>query len=165
MKRILSVFLCLLTIFTVLPLNAFAAKGIINFDITIEQPRVGKQLSYEATLPETSKACVTKVEWDGKLDSNGKIIAGESYTVSVHVSVKDGVTDYQIYKLGHLYILGCLVTKEILFVQIVDRVVEKASHHRCGVHCNVVLSSAVLALMCVADVDRKTHIQVEQYTL
>jgi hypothetical protein len=87
----------MILIFAAVPV--FAAKGLINFGVTIEQPRVGKQLSYEATLPETSKACVTKVEWDGKLDSNGKVIPGESYTVNVHVSIKDGVTDYQIFKL------------------------------------------------------------------
>ena len=96
MKKILSVVLCLCMLISILPTNVFAAN-ITIFNVTVNKPKVGEELSYEASVPETASTYVTKVEWNGPLDALGKVMPGK-YEVRVTVRIKDGMDDKYIKK-------------------------------------------------------------------
>ena len=96
MKKLLSMLLCLCLMISILPTNVFAAN-ITIFNVTVQEPKVGEELSYKASVPETASTYVTKVEWDGEYDALGKIKPGK-YTVKVTVRIKDGMDDKYIKK-------------------------------------------------------------------
>ena len=96
MKRFLSVVLSLCMLFSIMPATVFAAN-ITIFNVTVDKPEVGEELSYEASVPETASTYVSKVEWNGKLDALGKVMPGK-YEVRVTVRIKDGMDDKYIKK-------------------------------------------------------------------
>jgi hypothetical protein len=76
MKRILEIILTICMLLSILPTNVFAAN-ITIFNVTVNKPKVGEELSYEASVPETASTYVTKVEWNGSLDALGKVMPGK----------------------------------------------------------------------------------------
>ena len=96
MKKLLSTILCLCMLLVMLPANVFATN-ITIFNVTVNEPKTGEELSYEASVPETASTYVTKVEWAGELDASGKVTYGE-YEVRVTVRIKDGM-DYKYIKV------------------------------------------------------------------
>lgn len=96
MKRILGIILTICMLLGILPTNVFAAN-ITIFNVTVQEPKVGEELSYKASVPETASTYVTNVEWNGKLDALGKVMPG-NYEVRVTVRIKDGMDDKYIKK-------------------------------------------------------------------
>lgn len=95
MKKVLCMLLCLcmmISIFTAIPVSA--ASSLSRFIATIDEPTVGKPLSYEAKLHGIKSAVVAGVEWAGALDANGNVKAGEKYTVYITVRLVDGADKY-----------------------------------------------------------------------
>lgn len=76
---------------SILPTNVFATN-ITIFNVTVNEPKTGEALSYEASVPETANTYVSKVEWNGALDASGKVTQGK-YEVRVTVRIKDGMDD------------------------------------------------------------------------
>lgn len=88
MKRFLELILAICMLFFLLPVTVFATN-ITIFNVTVDEPKVGEELSYKASVPETASTYVSKVEWNGELDGLGKIKPGK-YEVRVTVRVKEG---------------------------------------------------------------------------
>ena len=94
MKKLLSTILSLCMLLSILPVNVFATN-ITIFNVTVNEPKTGEELSYEASVPETASTYVSKVEWNGELDAGGKVTYGK-YEVRVTVRIKDGMDDKYI---------------------------------------------------------------------
>jgi len=108
MKKILCTVLVLCMLISILPANVFAASVVNIFNITVTEPKAGAKPVNSATLPATASTEVVKVEWSGKLDSNGCFVSGEKYKVSVSVKIKDGVDKTIKYVPGTTKINGQL---------------------------------------------------------
>ena len=94
MKKTIAIMLIISILLCMLPANVFAAN-ITIFNVTVEAPKLGEELSYEASVPETASTYVSKVEWKGELDASGMVKAGK-YEVRVTVRIKDGMDDKYI---------------------------------------------------------------------
>lgn len=95
MKKLISAILCICILLCIAPVEKVFAVNVTIFNVTVKEPIVGEELSYEASVPENASVYVSKVEWNGILDALGKIKRG-NYEVRVTVRVKDNLTDRYI---------------------------------------------------------------------
>lgn len=89
-KRIFSAVLCLCMIMALLPTTALAADTVGKVIITMAEPVAGQPLATTASTSAGANSQVTKVLWEGELDSQGNAQAGESYLVNITVEIKPG---------------------------------------------------------------------------
>ena len=96
MKRILGIILTICMLLSILPTNVLAATAVTIFNVTVTEPKVGEK-PQKASLPETASTLVTKTEWEGELDENGRFKNNTAYTVYVTVRIKVGQDKYIKY--------------------------------------------------------------------
>ena len=87
MKKLLSTLLCLCMLFSILTVNVSAATQVNVFNITIEEPAVGKLPATTASVPSHASTFVTGVKWDGNFNSDGTFMDNNKYTVDITVNI------------------------------------------------------------------------------
>lgn len=98
-RRLTSLMAVILSIFVIAGTavsSAGASKGsvITIVRLTIDAPETGKYPSTTAELPSTAHSCVKKVEWSGKLDTDGTFMPRTTYKVTVTLGIKEGADNY-----------------------------------------------------------------------
>lgn len=79
--------LLLASLLSLLIASPVSAAYVTKVVITTQEPKVGEQRVFKASVPPSASTEVTDVFWGGTLD-NGKFIQGNDYTITVKLMIK-----------------------------------------------------------------------------
>lgn len=94
LTSLMAVILCMCVMAGTMIVNAGAASVITKVRLTVESPQSGKYPSTTAKLPSTAHSIVKKVEWSGKLDTDGTFMYRTTYKVTVTLGIKKDANYY-----------------------------------------------------------------------